>query len=170
MEKVGRPKGLIRYASLDELEGKPAKPLLLRPRVWVYSAILLAALTGILYGLTSLAPIELKVLHERAPLFVTLSDGSIQNKYTLKVLNKLNEEVAVRVSVSGGPESLELVGAEDPIIAKQGFVSPSMVFVKVPRKDLTAERMSITFHIEGQRASGAIVETARESVFIGPKR
>jgi cytochrome c oxidase accessory protein FixG len=170
MTKIGRPKGLIRYASLDELEGKPAKRLLLRPRVWVYATILLVALSGILYGLTSLAPIELKVLHERAPLFVTLSDGSIQNKYTLKVLNKLNEDVSVRVSVSGGPESIELTGAEEPIKAKHGFVSPAMVFIRIPRKDLTEEQVPVRFHIEGQRASGDVVETDRESVFIGPRR
>ena len=134
------------------------------------AAILMLALAGILYGLTSLAPIELKVLHERAPLFVTLSDGSIQNKYTLKVLNKLNEDVSVRISVSGGPESLKVVGAEDEIVAKNGFVSPAMVFVRVPRKDLTEERMPVTFHVEGQRGSGAIVKTDRESVFFGPRR
>jgi cytochrome c oxidase accessory protein FixG len=168
MVKIGRPKGLIRYASLDEIEGKPTKRLLLRPRVWVYATILLVALSGILYGLTSLAPIELKVLHERAPLFVTLSDGSIQNKYTLKILNKLNEDISVRVSVSGGPESLELTGAEEPIVAKHGFVSPAMVFVRIPRKDLTEERVPISFHVEGQRASGQVVKTDRESVFIGP--
>lgn len=169
MDKIGRPTGLIRYASLNELEGKPTKPLLARPRVWVYATILMLALAGILYGLTSLAPVELKVLHERAPLFVTLSDGSIQNKYTLKVLNKLNEDVSVRISVSGGPESLKLVGAEDEIVAKNGFVSPAMVFVRVPRKDLTEERMPVTFHVEGQRGSGAIVKTDRESVFFGPR-
>ena len=37
MDKVGRPRGLVRYASLDDLEGKHTKPLLLRPRVWVYT-------------------------------------------------------------------------------------------------------------------------------------
>lgn len=170
MDKIGRPKGLVRYASLDELEGKPAKALLLRPRVWVYAAILAAALSGILYGLTSLAPVELNVLHERAPLFVTLSDGSIQNKYTLKMLNKLNEDVSLRISVSGGPESLELVGAEDAVIAKHGFVSPATVFVRIPRRDLAEEHVPITFHVEGQRASGDVVRTDRESVFIGPRR
>lgn len=168
MEKVGRPKGLIRYASLDEMEGKPTKPLLLRARVWVYSGILLAALSGILYGLASLDAMELKVLHERAPLFVTLSDGSIQNKYTLKVLNKMNEEIPVRVSVSG-PPGLELVGAEDGIVARKGFVSPAVVFLRLPRKDLTDERLPVTFHIEGTRASGQIVQTDRESIFIGPR-
>jgi cytochrome c oxidase accessory protein FixG len=42
MDKIGRPRGLIRYASLDELEGKPVKAMLKRPRVWVYATILLA--------------------------------------------------------------------------------------------------------------------------------
>jgi cytochrome c oxidase accessory protein FixG len=168
MEKVGRPKGLIRYASLDELEGKPTKAMFLRPRVWVYSAILLLALSGIVYGLTSLDAIQLKVLHERAPLFVTLSDGSVQNKYTLKILNKLNDDLLLRVSASG-PEHFELVGADEPVVARHGFVSPARVFVKIPRKHLEEERVDITFHVEGSRPDGAVVSTSRESVFIGPR-
>ncbi len=75
MDKVGRPAGLIRYASLDEMQGLPARALLKRPRVWVYSAILAAALSGIVYGLSSLDAIDLKVLHERSPLYVMQSDG-----------------------------------------------------------------------------------------------
>jgi cytochrome c oxidase accessory protein FixG len=167
MEKVGRPTGLIRYASLDEMDGKPTRPMLLRPRVWVYSAILLLALSGILYGLSSLDAIQLKVLHERAPLFVTLSDGSIQNKYTLKILNKMTEDIPVKISASG-PEEMILVGADEPIVAKNGFVSPAMVFVKIPRGEMGAERIPITFRVEGTRASGDVVSTSRESVFIGP--
>jgi polyferredoxin len=124
-------------------------------------------MSGIVYGLTSLDAIQLKVLHERAPLFVTLSDGSIQNKYTLKILNKLNEDLQVRVSASG-PEHFELVGAEGPVTARNGFVSPAMVFVKIPRKHLQEERLDITFHVEGSRSDGQVVSTSRESVFIGP--
>jgi len=168
MIKLGRPVGLIRYASLDELEGKPVRPLLTRPRVWVYTAILLAALSGILYGLTSLAPIELKVLHERAPLFATLSDGSIQNRYTLKILNKEKEDLEVRISASG-PQGLQLTGAEEPVIAKHGFVSPANVFVKVPRQNLKAEREDILFRIEARGSNGRLLTTERTSIFIGPK-
>lgn len=168
MAKLGRPLGLIRYASLDELEGKAVKPLLVRPRVWVYTAILLAALTGILYGLTSLDPIELKVLHERAPLFATLSDGSIQNKYTLKILNKETNDLEVHISASG-LEGLKLLGAEDPVIAKHGFVSQAMVFVKVPREMLKAERQDISFRIEAKRPDGRSLATDRTSIFIGPR-
>ena len=168
MEKVGRPKGLIRYASLDELEGKPTKPMLRRPRVWVYSAILIAALSGIVYGLTSLDPIQLKILHERAPLFVTLSDGSIQNKYTLKILNKLNEDLSLKISASG-PESMKLIGADQPVQAHHGFVSPAMVFVRVPKEALHGERTPILFRVEGKRSDGQPVATQRTSVFFGPR-
>lgn len=169
MDKVGRPAGLIRYASLDEMEGKPTKVLLKRPRVWVYSFILILAMSGILYGFASLDAIQLKVLHERAPLFVTLSDGSIQNKYTLKILNKLTEDLAVRISVSGA-EHLELIGADDDVKVRKGFVSPAIVFVKVPRKYMTEQNLPISFQVKGTRTDGQVVETSRESVFIGPRR
>jgi len=167
MEKVGRPKGLIRYASLDELEGKKTKPMLKRGRVWVYSTILLLAISGIVYGLSSLNAIELKVLHERAPLFVTMKDGSIQNKYTLKVLNKTTEDINVEVSVSG-PEGLKLIGADNGITARNGFVSPEIVFVRVPRKDLKADQEPIWFHVEGTRSSGQVLRADRKTVFISP--
>jgi len=168
MEKVGRPKGLIRYASLNEMEGLPVKAMLARPRVWIYSIILVAALAGIVYGLSSLAAIDLKVLHERAPLFVTLSNGSIQNKYTLKMLNKTPEDLSVTISVSG-PEGLQLVGAEEPVTIQHGTVTPAMVFVKLPRKDLAQERETIRFRVEAVRPNGQVVRSERDSVFIGPR-
>jgi polyferredoxin len=169
MEKVGRSKGLIRYASLEELNGEPRKPMLQRGRVWVYSTILLLAVSGIVYGLSSLDAIELKVLHERAPLFVVLQDGSIQNKYTLKILNKLSEDIRVKVSAAG-PEGMELIGAEKEIVARNGSVSPAIVFVRIPRRQLTAEQVPITFYAESTRATGEILRTERESVFFGPNR
>jgi len=168
MAKVGRPLGLVRYASLDELEAKPFKAMLKRPRVWVYFFILLAAISGILYGLTSLDPIELKVLHERAPLFTTLSDGSVQNKYTLKILNKGTEDLEVRISASG-PEVMELIGANNVVRAKHGVVSPAIVFVKIPRNQLKTERQDVQFRIEATRPDGQVIATDRTSIFIGPK-
>jgi len=169
MEKVGRPRGLIRYASLDEFAGQAPKALLKRPRVWVYATILVVALSGIFYGMSSLDAIDLKVLHERAPLFVTLSDGSIQNKYTLKMLNKMPEELAVRISVSG-PEGLKLIGAEVPVVIHAGGVTPAMVFVKVPRRHLKKAQEPIRFRVEATRPDGLVVESERTSVFVGPDR
>ncbi len=169
MDKVGRPRGLIRYASLDEMQGRPARALLTRPRVWVYTAILLAAMSGIVYGLSSLNAIDLTVLHERSPLYVTLSDGSIQNKYTLKMLNKMPEPLRVTISASG-PNGLALVGADEPVPIHEGGVTPAVVFAKVPKKNLTGEQEPIVFRVEATRLNGQVVESERTSVFIGPRR
>jgi polyferredoxin len=168
MDKLGRPRGLIRYASLDEMEGQSVPPMIARPRVWVYGAILVLALSGIIYGLSSLAAIELKVLHERAPLFVQLSDGSIQNKYTLKVLNKTNQDLMVSVSVEADVP-VTVTGAEEPIAAKHGEVNPGIVFVKIDRDHLDAESVPLTFLASATLPDGTEVEATRESAFFGPR-
>jgi cytochrome c oxidase accessory protein FixG len=168
MEKLGRPKGLIRYASLDEVEGKETKPLLKRPRVWIYTAILSLAMVGIGFGFSTLDAVELKVLHERSPLFVRQSDGSIQNKFYLKVLNKINSDVTVRISAVG-PQGLKLIGADDDVNATHGGVTQATVFVKVPKKNLKLETTPITFHIEAKDKAGKLYKSSRESIFIGPR-
>ena len=168
MDKLQRPRGLIRYESLDALNGKETRPLLKRPRVWVYSAILLLALSGITYGLLSMDAVELKVLHERQPLFVEMSDGSIQNKYTLKVLNKTDQDLEVFVSASG-PDGLEVVDGDHAIEAVRGNVTPRTVLVRVPRESLDKESLPVRFRVataDGNPATAA----ERESMFIGPGR
>lgn len=169
MDKVGRPRGLIRYASLDEMEGRRVKPLLQRTRVWVYSSILLIALSGILYGLSSLDAIELRVLHERAPLFVLLSDGSVQNRYTLKLLNKSNEDLSVRISVDS-PKPIAVSGTDAPVLARHGEVTATDVFVKIGRRALDSTNVPVTFHAEAELPGGNQISASRESAFFGPKR
>jgi len=167
MQKIGRPKGLIRYESYESMEAnrKPI-PLYKRPRVWVYSAIMSMALLGIAYGLTSLAPLELKVIHSRQPLYVQQTDGSIQNKYTLKILNKMGEDIPVKISVSGLDDAI-LVDADNTIKARHGNVTPHTVFVRVPRQKLKSETSPIMFTVTGER-NGESLQGDRQSVFIGP--
>lgn len=167
MEKIGRPKGLIRFESYEGLEAnRKPQPLYKRPRVWVYTAIMSLAVIGIVYGLTSLAPLELKVIHSRLPLYVLQSDGSIQNKYTLKILNKMGEDIQVSISASG-PEGVILVDTDQKIIAKHGNVTPHTVFVRVPREGLKQETSPLLFTVEGDY-KGNNYKGERESVFIGP--
>ncbi|RKZ94036.1 MAG: hypothetical protein DRQ43_07420 [Gammaproteobacteria bacterium] len=115
--------------------------------------------------------LELKVLHARQPLFVIQSDGTIQNRYTLKVLNKMNEDMKVTISVDNdGYKGLIMKGAEKQIVATHGTVTAVTIFVKVPRKNLTVKSQPIMFTVEGKDADGTLYQSDRESVFIGPKR
>jgi polyferredoxin len=168
MVKVGRPKGLIRYESYEALEKKhQPKPFWLRPRVWIYTGIMSAALAGIALGLSSLDALELKVIHSRQPLYVLQSDGSIQNKYTLKILNKTTSDIPVNVSITG-PEGAILVDGDQQIMTSNGQVTPRTVFVRVPQQNLNAETSPVIFHVTGKE-EGQILRSQRESVFIGPK-
>jgi len=166
MSKIGKPKGLIRYASQDEMEGKPTTALIKRPRVLIYLTIITLALSGIVYGLTHLGAIELKVLHERSPLFVQLSDGSIQNKYNLKVLNKTAADVYVTASASG-LDNMIIKGMEKPMLAKKGHTSSFIVFVNAPMASLTEERMPVVFQV--QNKDKAEESSNYESMFFRPR-
>ncbi len=166
MDKVGRPHGLIRYASLDEIEGRPGVPLLKRPKVLVSLAIIAISLLGILWGIANISGIELKVLHDRQPLFVLQSDGSIQNRYEIKVLNKTNRDIHVEL-VAEGPAGLKLKGAENGFLAPSGNITARTVFVKVPRQSLMQERIPILFRVSSREQPDLASEY--ESMFFGPR-
>nr|VFJ42533.1 MAG: cytochrome c oxidase accessory protein FixG [Candidatus Kentron sp. DK] len=166
MEKTDRPKGLIRYASLDEIESNQTLPLLTRARVWVYGIILLIAAGGVIYGLAGLDAVELKVLHTREPLYVLRSDGSLQNQYTLKILNKTTHDVEARISATG-PDGFRLINARPVITARASTVTPATVFARIPRKNLASESLPVTFRIEGSLGAKEFV-SERESIFVGP--
>ncbi len=165
MDKVHRPRGLIRYASLDELEGGEVLPLYKRTRVWVYGTIMLLAALGIAWGLSTLDAIQLTVIHERQPLFVLQSDGSIQNKYTLKILNKTMQEIPVQVEVTG-PPGVKLHGSDRPVTARPSTITPLTIFARVPRRNLQGESMPIHFRVSSP--SNPELSAEQESVFLGP--
>lgn len=168
MDKIGKPRGLIRYASLDELEGRPVHKLYQHPRTWVYVGILLLALGGIIYGLSHLGALTLRVAPERQPLFVRMSDGSIQNKYTFKVLNKTDKDLNVKISAEGGIRGQILVDADKPQMIRHGKASGFTVFVKAPAENVNSEVTKLQFRVENTEDPTMAAEY--NTVFNGPKR
>ncbi|WP_456379086.1 cytochrome c oxidase accessory protein CcoG [Thiolapillus sp.] len=167
MEKIGRPTSLIRYASMDEMEGEKQLPLLKRPRVLIYLIILVLSISGIMYGLTSLGHIEVKVLHGRSPLFVQRSDGTIQNKYDVKILNKTTDDISIKVTASG-IEGMVLKGAEKPLLARKGNTGSYIMFINAPAEKIKAERTPIVFKIIN--LDDPTQTSFYESMFFAPKR
>ena len=167
MDKIHRPRGLVRYASLDEIEGKPSVKLYRRPRVLVYFAIMAFALLGIVYGLANLASLELKVLHERQPLFVMRSDGTVQNKYELKLLNKTRQDLHVRV-VATGHKDLQLIDADGWAALPHGRVVSHTVFLRIPNEVLQSERIAVEFQVHD--TENPQYSARYKSMFFGPPR
>ena len=132
----------------------------------VYFTIMALSIAGIIYGLTNLGSVELKVLHERQPLFVTQSDGSIQNKYELKILNKTEQDMHMRVTASGH-DHLQLIGADEPLTVPPGRVSAFTIFLRIPGEQLNAERTAVTIKLED--ISKPEISASYKSMFFGPK-
>ncbi|MBC8493278.1 MAG: cytochrome c oxidase accessory protein CcoG [Candidatus Thioglobus sp.] len=153
MEKVGKPKGLIKYTSLAELEFKQTpKPLYKRPRVIVYSTILLAAIAVLVYGMSTLASMDLKVLHDRSPLFVKLSDGSYRNKYELKVMNKTDKDMQVAISFDSSIKALKSNNPLGTVTIPTGNVKSIFVYLSAYEANV-GEDNEVTFVVKGEQST-----------------
>ena len=166
MDKIGKPRGLIRYASLDEMHNVEVKPFFKRPRVLIYAGIIVFAVTGILYGLLNLGTYDLKVIHERQPLFVQMSSGAIQNKYDLKILNKTDQEMNISIVVTGA-EGIETQGIREKMTLPPSKLTTFTVFIRIPKKHIHKERTPIYFTIESYQEFGDSIDY--QSMFYGPR-
>lgn len=168
MDKINQPHGLIRFAALDEMEGNDHVPVYKHVRVLVYSSILTLSLIGIIYGLTHISPLELKVLHERQPLYVRLSDGAIQNKYYLKVLNKTDKIIEVKISTIE-LEAHAIFSVDNNIIKiLPGEVSNVTAFVKYPKQFVKEKMSPVKFQAENIHQPEN--QAKYRSMFVGPRK
>jgi polyferredoxin len=105
MTKAGRPKWLILWDTLArqdaKAQGRHEAIHLLRPRTLIYVTALLLATSVMGGALAMRSHVNLSVLHDRAPLFVKVRDGSIRNAYTLKVSNKTDMPASFSLVLGG---------------------------------------------------------------------
>jgi len=96
---------------------------LFRPRTIAYLVLLAIVATVIVVSLSTRSRLEVNVQHDRSPLFVTLSDGSIRNGYTFKILNMKREPKTYLLATDG------LTGAE---ITVNGYQAQPAPYVELP--------------------------------------
>ncbi len=172
MAKVGRPANLIAFDTLANQKsaaaGGPRSFTLIRPRTMIYAAVLAVVSLVMLAAFLMRATIEVTVLRDRAPLFVSLSDGGVRNNYTLKILNKTRETPRYVLSVEGiGDLRATAEGAEDLVLAtRPDGVATYRVHLTAPRMRLGAESTDVTFVLRDP-ATGATLR--HRSVFFGPR-
>lgn len=115
MDKVGSPRGLIRYSTENALArhytGKEIVAHVARPRVLLYSAALLAITIAMFWGLLTRTPLMVDVIRDRSSLAREVEDGLIENSFQLQIMNTTESARRFRLSVSGLP-TLKLVGSD----------------------------------------------------------
>ncbi|MDQ7017970.1 MAG: cytochrome c oxidase accessory protein CcoG [Robiginitomaculum sp.] len=178
MEKIGRPKGLIAYDTERNRKRLPKgeKPVyrLFRPRIILY-AILVGGIAAIMtYGLMTRSTLDLNTLRDRSPTFVRLSDGSVRNGYTLKIINKAPNTRKFQVSVEGIKDStLKAIGLNSDgktvtVVAEPDKVRVIKIYVTVPAKTVKTLKISTPVSIIVQELGGG-ERAVNKTVFLSGK-
>ena len=163
MDKMGYPKGLIRYTTENAMEGKAAH--VLRPRIVIYGLFLLALMGGLVYAISQRIPIGLDIIRDRNLLYRETDMGLVENVYTVKLINKDNRAHEYRLSVSGLP-GLTLELDSDTITVEPGEVRSFPARVSIDPVHLTSPSSAIEFAAEAVDA--AEQNTTQTGRFIGP--
>ena len=115
MDKMQYPRGLIRYATLNGMAGRWTRAEMfrhvLRPRVLIYTAILLLVSGALLTSLWMRAPFRVDVIRDRASLARIVDDGWVENVYRLQMMNTTEQPQRYRIVATGLP-GLVLEGGE----------------------------------------------------------
>jgi len=162
MDKVGYPRGLIRYTTQNAVDGKPSR--ILRPRVLVYGTLLTLILAAWVVGVSQRSPLIVDVLRDRNALYRLGADGSIENGYTLKVSNKRGEPLPLEIRLEGaGPVLLE--GSPMRIEVPAGQTLNVPVTLRAPTGSVKG-RQSLEFVVA--HPGDPALRVSHEAAFFGP--
>lgn len=163
MEQMGYDKGLIRYVTENELEGKPHT--IVRPRLVGYLIAITIMVSLFATVLISRVPLEVDVIRERDRLFHETGEGLIENRYTLKIMNMDQHLHDYRIDVVG-LEQLEMVG-NDYIQVEPGEVAEVPMRLRIDPVFLGETNYTIEFTVTA--IDGSNDRSSSESRFIGPR-
>ncbi len=162
MTKIGKPRGLIRYASLNGIE--TGQRLKITPRLIGYSTILVGLMTLLTVMIFTRTSVEATLLRAAGAMFQQMPDGHFSNLYTVKVVNKTSHEVPVELRLESPAGSLEVMGTSQIVVTPQKLAEKS-VLVEL---DKSAMKSGTTPLVIGVYAEGKKVQTLKSS-FVGPR-
>jgi cytochrome c oxidase accessory protein FixG len=160
MDKMGYPRGLIRYSTQNAIDGEPTR--ILRPRVFIYAALLVVLVGAWAWGIAARSPLIVDVLRDRNALYRVTTDG-IDNGYTLKLVNKTDRPQQYRIELESTTPGIVLRGGTQSAQADAAQVISLPVEVTAPAT--VQGRHDLRFVIES--ADGKTRQVV-DSSFFGP--
>jgi cytochrome c oxidase accessory protein FixG len=141
MTKIGKPTGLIRYSSQDEIAGQPRH--FLRMRTILYPVVLTIMLGGLGAAMYFKEAADLTVLRGLDGPFTTEADGRIANQVRVKITNRRGDPMAYTItldSLGGGDiraNEITAVIPENPMLVNAGATKSSSLFILLPARAFT---------------------------------
>jgi cytochrome c oxidase accessory protein FixG len=167
MAKLDYPKGLIRYSTEHALQhdlgARQIARRMVRPRVLLYSGILVAIVIAALVTLAARVPVKVNVIRDRANVTRDAGDPLVQNVYRLQIMN--TQERAARFTVAvRGIEGIRLLGEPQPIEVRPASSRWVPVRVEVPRETAGSGSSRIEFIVES--SAGPPVRIVEKTTFV----
>lgn len=163
MEKINKPKGLIRYDSENGIAN--GDKLRLSPRIVGYSIVLIGLLVTLTSMLALRSDVKMILTKSSGSLYTVTDNNNVRNIYKLKLLNKTNKEYSLELKTI--PEDLGFVSVVGKNIKVLGQKSvDGTIIIDIPRNKLSRTSNSIEIGIYN---NGELV-TSEEVRFLGPPK
>lgn len=156
MDKVKRPRGLIRYTSKNQIE--TGKQPLVTPRSIGYTLVLILLTVLIVFLLVNRSPVELSILRSPGLLFQEQPDGRISNIYDLKIVNKTFDQLPASLELQNLNGEIKLIG-NDLIVNPQG-VTESKFLVILPKSEVKAMKTPLQISVKSNDKILDVIETS----------
>jgi cytochrome c oxidase accessory protein FixG len=161
MLKIEKPKGLIRFASLNNItEGKK---LGLNLRNGAYTVVLMGLLSVFFYMLITRKQVETTLLRTPGMLFQKQADGKISNLYSIEFVNKTFDELPIELKLIEPKGEIKLIDGEKVIVHKESIGKTSFFLLR-DAKDITKIATPVVIEVS---SNGKLIETMKSS-FNGP--
>ncbi|WP_053406987.1 cytochrome c oxidase accessory protein CcoG [Persicobacter sp. CCB-QB2] len=162
MDKVDKPRGLIRYTSEEQIQHGHNK--IFNARSIAYSVVLCLILGLLTILLATRTDVEVTMLRVPGMLYQETDEGEIQNLYNVKFVNKTFEEVNLEVKLENFPDGvIERVGGE-AIQVGANALTDATFFIRIPKSQITATKTKLEV---GVYQDGELMVT-EDINFLGP--
>jgi cytochrome c oxidase accessory protein FixG len=161
MLKIGKPKGLIRFASVNSITNKIQK--IITPRVIGYSFVLVALLSILGFAVITRSDVETTILKVPGTLYQR-EPGVITNLYNVEFVNKTFNDLPIEIKVESPQQAKVFKVDGKPILVPAEGMAKSVYFIKIPEEQITNAR---TVVVLGIYSEGKKLETVKAK-FIGP--
>jgi cytochrome c oxidase accessory protein FixG len=158
MEKVNRPKGLIRYASEHTIQ--TGSKLKWTTRIIAYSVVLVVLIGVEAFFLATRTDVDITINRARGQIFTRQADGKVNNLYMMKITNKTKDDLHLDMQVDGA----ELVIIGENQVVKADTMVEGQFFIMMPESLITKRKYDLQVMVY---SNGKLV-TQKPVNFIGP--